>query len=75
MGDAATPPAELAVLVVDDDLTIRMLLTDAFADRGGWNVIARADGLEGPFRWLSKPFRLADLDAAVDALLGRGPEL
>jgi len=128
MGDAATPPAGAAVLVDDDDPTIRMLLTDAFADRGGWNVTAvadgpaalaalatlcpalivldvglpgldgiaiyrllrlregmgavpvlfvtaanraRADGLEGPFRWLSKPFRLADLDAAVDALLGR----
>ena len=132
MGDAATPPIGLAVLVVDDDPTIRMLLTDAFTDRGGWTVTAvadgpaalaaldtlhpalivldvglpgldgialyrllrqreglgavpvlfvtaanraRSDGLEGSFRWLAKPFRLADLDAAVDALLGRGPEL
>ncbi len=132
MGNSATPPTEPAVLVVDDDATIRMLLTDAFVDRGGWSVTAvadgpaalaalgtlrpalivldvslpgldgiavyrllrqregmgavpvlfvtaanrtRADGLEGPFRWLSKPFRLADLDAAVDALLELGPEL
>lgn len=31
---------------------------------------ARADGLSGAFRWLAKPFDLADLDAEVDALLG-----
>jgi len=130
MENGVTPLAAPAILVVDDDATIRMLLTDAFDDRGGWSVTAvadgpaalaaldtlrpalivldvglpgldgievyrllrrreglgavpvlfvtaanraRADGLEGPFRWLSKPFRLADLDAAVDTLLGRAP--
>ncbi len=125
---AFAPPAAPTVLIVDDDTTIRMMLTDAFADRGDWHVMAvaegpaalaalatlrpalivldvslpgldgiavyrllrqregmgavpvlfvtaashaRADGLEGPFHWLVKPFRLADLDAAVHALLGR----
>lgn len=123
---AGSAPAGAAVLIVDDDATIRMLLTDAFDDRGGWSVTAvadgpdalaalatlhpalivldvglpgldgialyqmlrarpalaavpvlfvtaapraRTDGLMGSFDWLAKPFALADLDAAVDALL------